>query len=418
MVTVFRAPRLLTHADAPLVDDGAVVVDGERIVAAGAWSEIEVPAPAQVRELDDVTLLPGLVDAHVHLAMDAEPTSTGTDLSRPDAELALVMAQSARRLLDAGVTTARDLGCPGTLSVAVRDAIAARRIPGPRMLVANAPITVTGGHAWAMGGEADTAEDVVRQVRLRAKEGADLVKIMTTGGFMTAGSRPWHARYTVEHLSAGVDEAHRLGMRVTTHALGVEGIARAVAAGVDSIEHCAWLTETGSRFDPAVAARMVAAGIAVCPTMNTACLPEPYFCPWDSRAAVLDNLRAMHAAGLEIIAGTDAGIGMVPFQRYADGLDILGEAGMSPRQVLAAATAKAARACGLASVTGTLAPGMAADVLAVPGDPTEDLSVLHRPLFVLARGDEHACAPAGEPTGDAATAERIRATLTAGAGRA
>lgn len=419
MIGLWRAARLLTHADAPVIDDGAVLVDGERILAAGPWADVaaDAPASATFRELDGATLMPGLIDAHVHLAMDAEPTATGTDLARSDAELALVMAHSARRLLDAGVTTARDLGCPGTAAVTVRDAIARGRIPGPRMLVAGAPITVTGGHAWAMGGEADTAEDVVRQVRLRARDGADLVKIMATGGFMTAGSRPWHARYTVEELRACVQEAHRLGMRVTTHAQGVEGIARVVAAGVDMIEHCAWVTEGGTRFDAGLARRIVAAGIAVCPTMNTACLPDPYFCPWDSRTAVLANLRAMHAAGIEIIAGTDAGIGLVPFQRYADGLDVLAEAGLSPRQVLAAATARAARACGLDDRTGVLAAGMAADLLAVPGDPTEDLSVLRRPLLVLARGAEHRCVPAEAPAGDALAAERIRASLAAGANR-
>ncbi|MBO0875135.1 MAG: amidohydrolase family protein [Pseudonocardia sp.] len=126
----------------------------------------------------------------------------------------------------------------------------------------------------------------------------------------------------------------------------------------------------------------------------------------------------MHAAGIEIIAGTDAGIGLVPFQRYADGLDVLAEAGLRPRQVLAAATVRAARACGLDDRTGTLVAGMAADVLAVPGDPTDDLSVLHDPLLVLARGAEHRCVPAEAATGDALAAERIRASLAAGAGRA
>jgi imidazolonepropionase-like amidohydrolase len=126
-------------------------------------------------------------------------------------------------------------------------------------------------------------------------------------------------------------------MPVTTHALGVEGIRRAVEAGVHTIEQCGWVTEEGSRFDPAIAAKIAAAGIVVCPTMNTACLADPYFCPWDERDALLANLRGMLAARVKLGAGTDAGTGLVPFENYADGLDVLADAGMSPREVLAAA---------------------------------------------------------------------------------
>jgi imidazolonepropionase-like amidohydrolase len=415
---VLRADRLW---DSDMIADGAVLAEGARIVAVGRWAELSDRLDQDVRvvELGDSTLLPGLVDCHVHLAMDAGPASTVSELTATDAELVCRMADSARRLLDAGVTTARDLGCRGAVAATVRDALRDGLLPGPRLLVANAPITVTGGHAWAMGGEADGVLEVLRQVRIRAKQGSDVVKIMATGGFMTAGSRPWHARYTVEELRAAVEEAHRLGMRVTTHALGVEGIRRSVQAGVDMIEHCGWVTEHGSRFDPQIAAQIAAAGIAVCPTMNTACLPDPYFCPWDERDVMLANLRGMRAAGVELVAGTDAGIGMVPFERYADGLDVLADAGMSPREVIAAATHRAAAACGLSEVTGRLAAGLSADVLAVPGDPTEDLSVLHRPVCVLARGRLHWCsAPATiDPAEQRAAAQRIHHELTLGSGR-
>lgn len=416
-----RADRLLADATSTVVADGGVLTEGGRIVAVGPWAELsgQVDPDVQVVELGDSTLLPGMVDCHVHLAMDAGPAATASELTSTDAELACRMADSARRLLDAGVTTARDLGCRGSVASTVRDAVRDGLLPGPRLLVANAPITVTGGHAWAMGGEADGVLEVVREVRIRAKQRSDVVKLMATGGFMTAGSRPWHARYTVEELRAAVEEAHRLGMTVTTHALGVEGIRRSVEAGVDMIEHCGWVTENGSRFDPEIAARIAAAGIAVCPTMNTACLPDPYFCPWDEREKMIANLRAMRAAGVELVAGTDAGIGMVPFERYADGLDVLADAGMSPRDVIAAATHRAAAACGLSSVTGRLATGLAADVLAVPGDPTEDRSVLHRPICTLAGGSLHWCpAPAAVNSGEQrAAARRIHEQLTVGSGR-
>lgn len=421
MTTVLRASRLLVDADATVIGGGAVAVDGDRITLVGPWQRIaaELPPEAEVIDLGDCTLMPGMIDCHVHLAMDASPAATSTQLAMPEVELALLMAGNARRLLDAGVTTARDLGSPATVAVSVRNAVNRGLVRGPRLLVANAPITVTGGHAWAMGGEADGVDQVMRQVRLRAREGADVIKIMTTGGFMTAGSGPWHARYSVAELRAAVTEAHRLGLRVTTHALGVEGIARAVEAGVDMIEHCGWVTEQGTCFDAGVARRIVEQGVVVCPTMNTACLADPYFCPWDERDAVLRNLTAMLAAGIEIVAGTDAGIGMVPFERYADGLDVLADAGMSPRQVIAAATWNAARACGLADVTGRLAAGLRADVVAVAGDPTVDLSALHRPRFVMASGRAHHCesTDVSSSAPDPTAAERIRRDLTLGAGR-
>jgi imidazolonepropionase-like amidohydrolase len=416
-----RSDRLLADAASTVVADGAVLAEGGRITAVGPWDALsrQVGTDVRVVELGDRTLLPGLVDCHVHLAMDAGPGATASELTATDAELVCRMADSARRLLDAGVTTARDLGCRGAVAGTVRDAIRDGLLPGPRMLVANAPITVTGGHAWAMGGEADGVLEVVREVRLRAKQRSDVVKLMATGGFMTAGSRPWHARYTVEELRAAVEEAHRLGMAVTTHALGVEGIRRSVEAGVDMIEHCGWVTENGSRFEPEIAALIASAGVVVCPTMNTACLPDPYFCPWDERDRMLANLRAMRAADVELVAGTDAGIGMVPFERYADGLDVLADAGMSPREVIAAATDRAAAACGLSAETGRLAVGRSADVLAVPGDPTQDLAVLHRPVLTLARGRLHWCPEpvAADPGGRREAARRIHQELTVGSGR-
>jgi imidazolonepropionase-like amidohydrolase len=417
--TVLRADRMLPDADAELIADGALVVRDGTIVAIGRFADLSREDGTRVVELGDVTLLPGLVDCHVHLGMSASVEATGSEMPGSDAELACRMVNSARRLLDAGVTTARDLGCRGEVASSVRDAIRDGLVPGPRLLVANAPITVTGGHAWRMGGEADGALEVAREVRIRAKQRSDVVKIMSTGGFMTAGSRPWEARYTVEELRACVEEAHRLGMPVTTHALGVEGIRRVVEAGVDMIEHCGWVTEDGSRFDPEIAATIATKGIAVCPTMNTACLPDPYFCPWDEREALLANLRGMLAAGVELVAGTDAGIGLVPFESYADGLDVLADAGMSNRAVIAAATDRAAAALGLGSVTGRLAVGLAADVVAVEGDPAEDLAALHRPVHVFTAGEQYACGRPSEAdrVEQRAAAQRIHDHLTVGSGR-
>ncbi|GAA5129053.1 amidohydrolase family protein [Pseudonocardia adelaidensis] len=418
VLVAIRADRLVPDSAAEPIADGAVVVDGDTIVAVGPWGDVAgATGDGEVLDLGDVTLMPGMVDCHVHLTMDPAAGHTSAAPTLTDADAERLMAANASRLLDAGVTTACDLGAPGVVATTVRDRIARGEVEGPRLLVANAPITVPGGHAHAMGGEASGVDEVRAMVRRRAAEGADLIKVMTTGGFMTAGSRPWEARYSLDELVAVVETAHELGMRVTTHALGVEGIERAVAAGVDTIEHCGWVTRDGSRFDERIARAIADKGVGVSPTMNSACLAQDYFCPWDERDHVVDNLRAMHRAGIRLVAGTDAGIGLVHFERYADGLSVFADAGMSPREILAAATSLAAEVCRVADRTGRLAPGLAADVVAVDGDPTADHRALARPVFVMARGRRHTMAPIPALGERAAEARRIQQTLRAGAER-
>ena len=181
------------------------------------------------------------------------------------------MLRSARELLSAGVTTARDLGARSFLDIAVAAATASGMAEGPRLLTAARPLTPTGGHCWFMGGECDTADDLRRMVRLHHKMGADFVKVMSTGGFMTEGAPPWSAQFSLAELEAVVAEAHRLGKRVAAHAHGRLGITQAVAAQVDTIEHCSFAgpdRKYGSDFDPAVVDQIAAAGIYVCPTMN------------------------------------------------------------------------------------------------------------------------------------------------------
>ncbi|MER6761292.1 MULTISPECIES: amidohydrolase family protein [Amycolatopsis] len=411
---IFTAARLLTDASAPLIRDAAVAVSDGVITYAGPRNS--VPS-GEAADLGDVTLMPGLIDCHVHLCQDPGSGEVTLEMSADDDALSRRMIANAQRLLDAGVTTARDLGAPGTLGTRVRDFLAATTEATPRMLAANAPITVTGGHAASMGGVADGVDQVRAVVKQHSDDGVDLIKVMTTGGFMTPGSHPSEARYTVDELAALVSEAHSRGLPVTTHALGVEGIERAVLAGVDCIEHCGWVTRTGTEFDPRIAEMIVARGIAVSPTMNTACTAADYMCPWDERDAVVGNLRALFSLGATIVAGTDAGIPLVHFERYADCLDTFAEAGMTPRQAIASATSVAARVCGLADVTGRLAPGFRADVIAVDGDPTESLASLHRPRFVMADGLRHEIRGHDVGTGDSAARDRIRRNLEQGAGR-
>ncbi|KAL4883971.1 hypothetical protein BJY04DRAFT_215854 [Aspergillus karnatakaensis] len=397
MTLAFRAARLLASSFADLIHDGVVVIEGDRITHVGSWeslSKTAQPPELTIRDLGNVTLMPGLFDCHVHLQLDPTNHSGGTTIDLPDDALLTLMAKHAQRLLDAGITTARDLGSKGQSAIHIREMIARGEIPGPRLHCANAPLTVPGGHAHALGGECQGVEGVIAEVRKRKAEGADVVKVMATGGFVTANTHPSQARFSQEEMDAIAGEAHRLGLPVTTHATGTEGIRRAAEAGVDSVEHCAWIGEGGrAEFDERVARRMLENGVAVCPTMNTACVEHDYFCPWDAREVIVTNLTRLRESGVTLLVGTDAGIPLCPFERYADGITVLGDAGYSPREIIAGATENAAAACRLAGVTGKLEVGLAADVVAFEGNPLEDLTAFGKPCFVMALGREHALSP-------------------------
>lgn len=391
---LYRAAALLVSASAEIIRDGGVLVNGQEIVAAGPASALMAQAqaqagPAEVIDLGELTLMPGLVDCHVHLGFDGGPAPVARMKSETDAELLVLMLHSARALLRAGVTTARELGARSFLDVVVRDAIASGLAEGPRLLTAARPLTPTGGHCWFMGGECDNADDLRRMVRLHHKMGADLIKVMSTGGFMTAGSAPWYAQFSQLELTAVTQEAHRLGKRVAAHAHGTEGIARAVAAGVDSIEHCSFAGldgQYGAGFDPVVADQMAEAGIYAGPTMNIRTLERFE----EFGAARTKVISALYAHGVQIVLGTDAGINNCPHDAFGCGVEALARSGLPVREALAAATGRAARALGVDDRTGSLEPGKDADLIAVRGDPLADLSALRRVELVVARGREYA----------------------------
>jgi len=369
------------------VVDGAVVL-GDRTVD---WAGPAAALPAEYLSLPRTdypgsTILPGLIDSHVHLAFDGGPNPAARMRAETDEQQLMLMLHSARQLLGVGVTTARDLGGRGYLAVAVRDAIAAGLARGPRLVVAAAPVTVTGGHCWFMGGEADSEEDLRRLVRTHHKHGADLIKVMSTGGFMTDGSAPWYAQFTTAQLAVIVEEAARVDKPVAAHAHGIEGIRRAVEAGVTTIEHCSFVTETNERrFTEALAARIAERGMFVCPTVSGS---APYVAQLTG-VEVGAYVKAMHDMGVRIIAGTDAGVDNNPHHQYVGGLEYLVTLGFQPAQVLAMATTEAAAALGLGAVIGRLAPGYDADLIVVPGDPQADISVLRELRRVIARGRDY-----------------------------
>jgi imidazolonepropionase-like amidohydrolase len=382
---VLTAPRVLT-GDAVLTD-GAVVL-GDRTVD---WAGPVAALPAEYRPLPRAgypggTILPGLIDSHVHLAFDGGPAPAARMRAETDEQQLLLMLRSARELLGVGVTTARDLGGRGYLSVLVRDAIAADLARGPRLVVSGSPVTVTGGHCWFMGGEADSDDDLRRLVRTHHKHGTDLIKVMSTGGFMTSGSAPWYAQFSTAQLAVIVAEAARVDKPVAAHAHGIEGIRRAVDAGVSTLEHCSFVTETNERqFSESLAAQIADRGIVVCPTIN---VNAPYVAKLTG-ISVGQHVKPLHDRGVRIIVGTDAGVDNTPHHQYLGALQYLVTLGFTPDQVLAMATTEAAEALGVGAVTGRLAPGYQADLIVVDGDPRADIAALGALRRVIARGRDY-----------------------------
>jgi imidazolonepropionase-like amidohydrolase len=260
-----RAARLITGRGHQVIEDAAVRVEDGRITAAGRADEVPLPAggTARVVEYPTGTVLPGLIDAHVHLTFRRGETSVEHARLVADDRALLRGVQAARLILAAGVTTVRDCGARGRLAQALRDGVRDGLIAGPRILASGPPVTTTAGHLWALGYEADTVDEARRAVRRLAKEGADFIKVCATGGGMTPGSVVGRAQYSTAELRALVDDAHRLGRPVAAHVHGTEGIARAVEAGVDTLEHVSWLDEAGRHqaFDEPVAREMARRGV-------------------------------------------------------------------------------------------------------------------------------------------------------------
>lgn len=385
MPEILTAPRVMTGDET--VSDGAVAM-GEHTVD---WAGPVAALPAEYLSLPRAdypgsTIMPGLIDSHVHLAFDGGPDPAARMRAETDEQQLMLMLHSARELLGVGVTTARDLGGRAYLAMAVRDAIAAGLARGPRLVVAACPITVTGGHCWFMGGEADSEDDLRRLVRTHHKHGADLIKVMSTGGFMTTGSAPWYAQFTTAQLSVIVEEAARVDKPVAAHAHGLEGIRRAVEAGVTTIEHCSFVTETNERqFSEPLAGKIAERGMFVCPTISGG---APYIAELTG-INLGAYVKKMHDMGVRIIAGTDAGIDNNPHHQYVAGLEYLVTLGFQPAQVLAMATTEAAAALGLGATTGRLAPGYDADLIVVRGDPQADIAALRDLRRVIARGHDY-----------------------------
>lgn len=378
-------------------DGGALVLTGGRVwdgLAGGTVSaEVAVeggrivgtPEGDAVRlDISGCTVLPGLIEAHAHLCFNAGADWRAVYDADTSHSMLLRMAGHAQRMLRAGITTVRDLGAPTDLAIALRAASRSGAVLAPDLLVAGAPVTPTGGHCWFMGGEADGVEGLRVAVRERQKAGVDWIKVMASGGNMTPGTNPFAPQFTVAELTAVREEAHRVALRVTAHAHGVEGIRVAVEAGVDGLEHCSFQAPEGNAPDDALIARIAREGILVSPTITSGLGAAEGTPRWESRG---DVVRRIFAAGCRVVMSTDCGIPNTPHEDLAVSMGILQRlVDLAPVEVLKLATSTSAEHLGLPD-RGVVAEGRRADLLVVEGDPTEDLGALRRVRAVVRAGE-------------------------------
>ncbi|MHA6804006.1 amidohydrolase family protein [Salinifilum ghardaiensis] len=394
---LITAERVLLGPAGQNLHDGAVLCDGDRIRAVGPRSELAQQAPAGTTREDHphATVLPGLVNAHVHLAFDGGTEPVTALHQRDEPSLLAGMLERAQQALAAGVTTVRDLGDRDGAAFRLREAITREDLTAPRIVAAGAPLTVPRGHCWFLGGVVEHERDIRERIQRTAEQGADVIKVMASGGQLTPESPPmWQSQFTPAELALVVDEATRMGLPVAAHAHGSDAIAAAVDAGVSTVEHCTWMGADGPDRREDVATTMAQTGIYACAASSRNWRALADKAGPEKAQAIYGRLTWMADLGVPLITGTDAGLPGSVFDDVVGALELYEYLGFSPAAILEMATTTSATALGLGDSAGRIAPGYAADLLVVPGDPRADLAVLRHPHRVLARGraaltDEH-----------------------------
>jgi imidazolonepropionase-like amidohydrolase len=395
--TVVRAGKLLDVKSGKLQTNQFVVIEADKIVSVGPASEIKPSSTDTLIDLSNATVLPGLIDAHTHLTFN--PHFGYETLATSVPREALTGAHNARLTLEAGFTTVRNVGARGYSDVALRDAINAGDVPGPRMLASGPALSITGGHCdndllpYEYHATSDGAADGIEQVQHKTREiikyGADLIKVCATGGVLSKGDDPNASQYTLEEMKAIVADAHRLGRKVAAHAHGAQGVIWASEAGVDSVEHGHLMND---------------AAIATLKKNGTYLVPTLYLVDWQQEHAAQANLpeyakrkmemvsatgkqnaKKAFEAGVKIGLGTDAAV--YPHGLNAHELEVYVKLGMTPLQAIQTATINDADLLGWSDKIGTLEAGKWADIIAVDGDPLRDVTVLQHVRFVMKGGE-------------------------------
>ena len=379
MATIFRNGNVII-GNGESVEKGAVAINGNIIAFVGATKKIRPSTKDKVFDISGKTILPGLIDAHVHLCLDGSPDPMTSLLRDSTPQLTLKAAHHARQTLNAGVTTIRDMGGKDYVDLAIRDGIESGLLQGPRMICSGRVVCMTGGHGWQFGREADGTDEVREAVREQLKAGVDFIKLMATGGVMTKGVDPGATQFTLEELLAGVEEARKAGRRTATHAQGTEGIKNSLWAGVNSIEH-------GFFLDDEAVDLMLEMNAFLVPTLNAPYQiirggvkrGVPRYAVEKSKAVMkshFQSVRRAYKAKIPIAMGTDAG---TPFNCHGENLkemELLVKAAMTPMEAIVATTKIASEVLGLEKKIGTLEKGKLADLIVVDGNPLKDIQLL------------------------------------------
>jgi len=400
-VTVIKAGRLIDPDRGTVLTDQVIVIRANKIEAVGPG--LAVPQNAKIIDLSKMTVLPGLIDCHTHLADgkfgEGDPLF---QLKKSASQSVLESVPNARTMLESGFTTVRDVGAYRALNdVALRDAINRGDIVGPRMYVAGAYVTITGGAGAMTGmapdiqlpwdfhyGEANSPWEVRQKIRLLVHNGADHIKVLSTGAVLTHGSNPKSEEFTPEELQAAVDEASHFGLRVAAHAHAADGIKNAIRAGVASVEHATLIDDEG------IALAKQHGTYLVMDIYDDECIQEQGkngtmpadFLEHDRELGEVQrqNFRKALKAGVKLAFGTDAGV--CAYGTSARQFAFMVRYGMTPMQAIQAATSAAADLIGRSNEFGSIKPGKYADVIAVSGDPLKDVRLLENVQFVMKDG--------------------------------
>jgi imidazolonepropionase-like amidohydrolase len=391
MKLAFRAKNVLPKFPGPMLEDAVVVVDHERIESVGQ----SIPSGSRVIDLEEVTLMPGLIDSHVHFIWSGENADPEAMRRSETWGMNMIrMARHAKQTISAGITTCRDTGSPTEMIVALRKALSLGLVPGPRLQCAGTLITMTGGHVHVFSREADGSDEMRKAARELIKAGVDFIKVVASGGVYGHGEEIGSLQSDLDELSAAVREAHKTSKKVAVHVYPAKGIEISLDAGVDSIEHGSFLT-------PELARRMRSKGTFLVPTLSVyqsmneqqADPSTPEYIKRKTAQVVeasRDALRIAKANAIKIATGTDAGGPWHPHGSLFKELELFVDTGMSPAEALHCATLSGAELLGMDKDIGSLEPGKLADLIAVKGDPLSDIRAVREVVFV-AKGGSPVC---------------------------
>ncbi len=394
---LIKAERIFDGQSDHVLEHAYVLVNGGLIEAIGPQAELDGSHFAREMDLgSDVTLMPGLINMHTHMSFSGSAT-VFADHQTESVETKLIRSvENLKMALRTGVTTVRDCGTLNGVAFPMREAVENGIFQAPRIIASDQGITITGGHLWFCGVEADDEIGVRRAVRSQVKAGADFIKAFATGGNTTPRTNPLAAQYTEAEMCAITEEAQRLNVHVAAHAHGTPGVRNAIRARVTTIEHCSFMTAAGVGYEPDEVRMIADAGLYVCPTIfqgrgkyldreqaKESDEIAQFFALRDQRFTLV---RRLVEDGVKLVSGSDSGVGYNSFDDYPGDLVLATEGtDLSPLYMLKTATSVAAEALGRDDL-GTLAPGKAADLLAVHGNPLRDIRALTQPRLVVARG--------------------------------